>query len=153
MKKFMNVLCVLILVLTLIDLVVDFFFTGDHAVSLKDLNSFSMGSLLGLLLVCLVIISAAVMSFVYFIKFILNVNRNKVFTDKNINLLRKYGVCALLIGVCVIILSISIITGNSFADALSDGINALVEGFFALLMGEVFGIGLKLKESKKSDTL
>ena len=37
--------------------------------------------------------------------------------------------------------------------ALSDGINALVEGFFALLMGEVFGIGLKLKESKKSDTL
>ena len=149
MKKFMNVLCVLILVLTLIDLVVDFFFTGDHAVSLKDLNSFSMGSLLGLLLVCLVIISAAVMSFVYFIKFILNVNRNKVFTDKNINLLRKYGVCALLIGVCVIILSISIITGNSFADALSDGINALVEGFYALLMGEVFGIGLKLKETHK----
>ena len=57
--------------------------------------------------------------------------------------------CALLIGVCVIILSISIITGNSFADALSDGINALGEGLFALLMGEVFGIGLKLKETHK----
>ena len=147
MKKYINVLCVLILVLTLIDLVVDFFFTDGHAVALKDLNSFSLGSLLGLLLVCLVILGAAVMSFVYFIKFILNVNRNQVFTDKNISLLRKYGVCALLIGVCVIILSISIITGNSFADALSDGISALGEGFFALLMGEVFGIGLKLKEA------
>lgn len=153
MKKYMNVLCVLILVLTLVDLVVFFFFTGDHAVSLKNLDSFSLGSLLCLLLVCLLALGAAVMSFVYFIKYILNVNRNQVFTEKNISLLRKYGLCALLIGVCVIILSISIITGNSFADALSDGINALVEGFFALLMGEVFGIGLKLKESKKSDTL
>ena len=145
----MNVLCVLILALTLIDLVVDFCFTGDHTVSLKDLNSFSLGNLLCLLLVCLVILGAAVMSFVYFIRFILNVNRNEVFTIRNISLLRKYGVCALLIGVCVIILSFSIISGNSFADALSDGINALGEGFFALLMGEVFGIGLKLKEARK----
>ena len=149
MKKYMNVLCVLILALTLADLAVDFFFTGDHAVSFKNQYSFSTGSLLLLLLDCLVILGAGVMSFVYFIKFILNVNRNQVFTEKNISLLRKYGVCALLIGVGVIILSISIITGNSFADALSDGINALGEGFFALLMGEVFGIGLKLKEAHK----
>ena len=149
MKKYMNVLCVLILALTLADLAVDFFFTGDHAVSFRDQHSFSTGSLLLLLLDCLVILGAGVMSFVYFIKFILNVNRNQVFTEKNISLLRKYGVCALLIGVGVIILSISITTGNSFADALSDGINALVEGFFALLMGEVFGIGLKLKEAHK----
>ena len=145
----MNVLCVLILALTLIDLVVEFFFTGGQEVSMKDPKSFSPGSLLCILLVLLVILGAAVMSFVYFIKFILNVNRNEVFTNKNISLLRKYGVCALLIGVCVIILSISIITGNSFADALSDGVNALAEGLFALLMGEVFGIGLKLKEAKK----
>ncbi len=38
---------------------------------------------------------------------------------------------------------------KTFADALSDGINALGEGLFALLMGEVFGIGLKLKETHK----
>ena len=149
MKKFMNVLCVLILVLTLIDLVVDFFFTGDHAVSLKDLDSFPLGSLLGLLLICLVCLGATLMSFVYFIKFILNVNRNEVFTDKNISLIRKYGVCALVIGVCVISLSTSIIADNSIGDALSDGIYALGEGFFALLMGEVFSIGLKLKETHK----
>ena len=149
MKKYMNVLCVLILALTMIDLVMDFFFTGDHAVSMKDPQSFSLGSSLCLLAVCLMALGAAVMSFVYFIKFIMNVNRNEVFTNKNISLLRKYGVCALLIGVCVIILSISIITGNSFTDALSDGINALGEGLFALLMGEVFGIGLKLKEDQK----
>lgn len=149
MKQYMNVLCVLILVITLVDLVVDFFFTGDQAVTFKDGNSFSLGSLLCLLLVCLVILGAGVMSFVYFIKFILNVNRNEVFTDKNISLLRKYGVCSLLVGVGVIILSISIITGNSLADAILDGINALGEGLFALLMGEVFGIGLKLKEAKR----
>ena len=148
MKKYMNVLCVLILALTLVDIAIGFFFNGDHAVSMKDLHSFSIGSLLCLLLDVLVILGAAVMSFVYFIKFILNVNRNEVFTRKNISLLRKYGVCSLLIGVCVVILSISVITGNTLADALSDGVNTLGEGFFALLMGEVFGIGLKLKEAK-----
>lgn len=146
----MNVLCVLILVLTLIDLVVGFFFTGDHPVSLKDLDSFSMGSLLGLLLICLVGLGAVVMSFVYFIKFILNVNRNEVFTDKNISLIRKYGVCALVMGICVISLSTSIIADNSIGDALSDGINALGEGLFALLMGEIFSIGLNLQERKKT---
>lgn len=150
MKQYMNFLCVLILVLTFVDLVVGFFFTGDHAVSLKDLNSFSLDNLICLVIVCMVILGAGVMSFVYFIKFILNVNRNKVFTEKNISLLRKYGVCALLIGVCIIILSVSVITGNSFTDALSDGISALGEGVFALLMGEVFGVGLKLKAQDHS---
>lgn len=85
---------------------------------------------------------------VYFIKFILNVNRNEVFCMKNVNLLRKYGTCAILIGVGLIILTLAIITESSFADALSDGIGALSEGFFALLMGEVFKIGLNLQEGK-----
>ena len=71
----------------------------------------------------------------------------EVFTDKNISLIRKYGVCALVMGICVISLSTSIIADNSIGDALSDGINALGEGLFALLMGEIFSIGLKLKKS------
>ena len=37
--------------------------------------------------------------------------------------------------------------GRGFWDAVVDGLDALGEGFFALLMAEVFGIGLKLKEA------
>jgi len=98
------------------------------------------------MLLCLIILGGVFMAFVYFIRFILNVNRNQVFTAKNVSLLRKYGACALIVGASFIIFSATVITGNSLVDALLDGIDTLGEGFFALLMGEVFGIGLKLQK-------
>jgi hypothetical protein len=114
------------------------------------LDDFSLGSVLFMLLLCLVILGGVLMAFVYFIRFILNVNRNQVFTAKNVSLLRKYGVCALSVGVSFIILSVTVITGSSFVDAMLDSIDTLCEGFFALLMGEIFSIGLKLEEEKKA---
>ena len=127
MKKWMNVLCVLILALTLLDLVSNFCFSGRE--------------------VSISVLAAIALSFIYFIRFILNVNRNEVFTPKNISLLRKYGVCALVCGVCVIILSVTM--GIEPGVAVGDSLDALGEGFFALLMGEVFGIGQELKEARK----
>jgi hypothetical protein len=38
--------------------------------------------------------------------------------------------------------------GRGFWDAVVDGLEALGEGFFALLMAEVFSIGMKLQESR-----
>jgi hypothetical protein len=39
--------------------------------------------------------------------------------------------------------------GYGYWNAVVEGLDALGEGFFALLMGEVFGIGLKMKEAHK----
>lgn len=146
MKKYINVLCVLILLLMLADIVVDLFFSESAPVSMKDVDTLSTGTLLFTMLLCLIILGGVFMAFVYFIRFILNVNRNQVFTAKNVSLLRKYGACALIVGASFIIFSATVITGNSLVDALLDGIDTLGEGFFALLMGEVFGIGLKLEK-------
>ena len=138
MKK-INVFCVLVLALMLIDLVVDMFFnTSDVSIKI-DLTSYSTGMLLLFLCIALITLGAVVVAIISFIKFILNVNRNEVFTDKNIKLIRKYGFCALLCGVCTMALT-SIIT-EGYWEAVVEGIDALGEGFFALLMAEVFCIG------------
>ena len=148
MKKYMNVLCVLILALTLIDLV-STFFVGSRDVSISlDPQSLSLGTAVFLLVVALVALAAVIICFVTFIKFILNVNRNEVFTKKNISLLRKYGVSALLSGVCMIILIVYM--GIALNEALTDCLDTFIEGFFALLMGEVFSIGLKMQEDKNT---
>ena len=107
-----------------------------------------MGTAVFLLVVVLVAFAAAIICFVTFIKFILNVNRNEVFTTKNISLLRKYGVSALLSGVCMIILIVYM--GIALNEALTDCLDTFIEGFFALLMGEVFSIGLKMQEGKNT---
>ena len=148
MKKYINILCVLILALMLADFSLDFFFTSEITFTKRNLDSFSLTSLLCLLFASLAAMGAMIMAFICFIRFILNVNRNEVFTRKNISLLRKYGVCALIAGISMLILSLVIITGNSLGDALSDSFDALGEGFFALLMGEIFSIGMELQEKK-----
>ena len=138
MKKYVNVLCVLILALMLIDLIIDFLYTGGSSIAIT----------LDLLFILLVILGAAIVCMVCFIKFILNVNRNEVFTRKNISLLRKYGVCALLIGVCIIFIDIAM--QINVKEVVTDGIDSMGEGLFALLMGEVFGIGMNLQEGKST---
>ena len=148
MKKYMNVLCVLILALTLIDLV-STFFVGSRDVSISlDPKSLSLGTAVFLLVVALVALAAVIICFVTFIKFILNVNRNEVFTKKNVSLLRKYGVYTLLSGVCVVILIVYV--GIPLNKVLTDGLETFIGGFFALLMGEVFSIGLKMQEDKNT---
>ena len=144
MKK-INVFCVLVLAIMLIDLIVDLFFNTSDASIKVELTSSSTSSLLFALCVALIALGAAVVAVISFIKFVLNVNRNEVFTEKNIKLIRKYGFCALLCGVCTMILTSYI--GEGFWHAVVDSIDALGEGFFALLIGEVFCIGAKKAET------
>lgn len=40
--------------------------------------------------------------------------------------------------------------GININEAWTDCIDTFIEGLFALLMGEVFGIGLKLQEGKNT---
>ena len=118
----------------LIDFVVDLFLnTSDANVELK-LENESLGFVLFTFFFALLALGAVVVAVVSFVKFVLNVNRNEVFTEKNVKLIRKYGYCALL-------------GGHGFWDAVVDGLDALGEGFFALLIAEVFCIGMKLQEN------
>jgi hypothetical protein len=131
----------------LIDLIMGFFFSTPTSSTKLDLSSYSLVALLVILFIALVAFGALCVAFVCFIKFILNVNRNEVFTKKNVSLIRKYGVCALLCGVSTIVLNL--LGGIDIVKAMNDGFDALGEGLFALLMAEVFGIGLKLQEGKE----
>ena len=144
MKKYINVLCVLILALTLADLAITFL-TPTREVS-KTLQ-LDLGTALFLLAVLLVVLVAIIICFVSFVKFILNLNRNQVFTPKNVKLLRKYGFCTLFVGVCLIILGFFLnLDKFETGELASDCIDIFTEGFFALLMGEIFNIGQKLQE-------
>ena len=40
--------------------------------------------------------------------------------------------------------------GIALNEALTDCLDTFIEGFFALLMGEVFSIGLRMQEGKKT---
>ena len=141
MKK-INVFCVLVLALMLIDLVVDLFFATSDRTMVLNLENESLGSLLFILFVALLALGAVVVAIFSFVKFILNVNRNEVFTEKNVKLIRKYGYCALLCGLFLIFLTFFFV-GRGFWEAVSDGLDALGEGFFALLMAEVICKGMK----------
>ena len=138
MKK-INVFCVLVLALMLIDLVVDLFFSTSDSSVVLNLDKESLGSLLFALFVALVALGAVVVAIFSFVKFILNVNRNEVFTERNIKQIRKYGYSALVCGVCMMYLTFFL--GEGFWNAVLDGVDALGEGFFALLMAEIFCIG------------
>ena len=100
MKK-INVFCVLVLALMLIDLVVDLFFATSDRTVVLNLENESLGSLLFILFVALLALGAIVVAIFSFVKFILNVNRNEVFTERNIKQIRKYGYSALVCGVCM----------------------------------------------------
>jgi hypothetical protein len=147
MKK-INLLCVLVLALTLVDIVMSLFFTSGKSATHIDFDTLSLGSLIGLLVLTLVILGAGVMTLVYFIKFILNINRNEVFTRKNISLLRWYAAATLMASVCLVLI------GHYFPTVLDLGVEEIIEGViegaFALLIAEVFSIGMKLEEEKNA---
>lgn len=147
MKRYVNYLCVLILALMFFELVWEFFLDPGTSVKPKiDIDSLSLGSLVFLLVVCVAMLGLVVMCFITLVKFVLNVNRNQVFTKKNVSLLRKYGVYVLLFGVGgVILFSYVSIEIRGIVNLIVD---TLGEGLFALLMAEVFGIGVQLQEKK-----
>ena len=147
MKK-INVFCVLVLALMLIDILVDLFLNNNDTNITVVFEKDDIATLLFALFVSLTALGAIAVAIVSFVKFVLNVNRNQVFVEKNVKLIRKYGYCAVLVGVCSMILTAFV--GYGFWHAVVDSLDALCEGFFALLMGEVFCIGMKLQDGKNA---
>ena len=150
MKKRLNIFCVLMLLL-MAPMVVMTFVTGADAFqegwnagrNAEPANTW--GSLLGFIAEMFAIV-AALVSFISFIRFILNVNRNKVFVWENVNLLRLTA-CGLMI-LAVVATCDELYSGCSFVEVYDHFFDAFLFGVFNLIIAEVFAVGLKLKEEQ-----
>ncbi len=157
MKKKLNLFCVLMLVLMAANIIIGFVFNfSESAQAFKqgwdegtkaDANNGSdfLSSLL-ITLLALVCVFLLIRSFIAFVRFILNVNRDKVFVLENVPLLRWTG-WGLLIP--IVIFSVYDLLENNPAEKIySTSMDDLIFGLFCLIMAEVFAIGLKLKEEQ-----
>lgn len=150
MKKKLNIFCVLTLLLMVVDVVMAFV-TGADAFQEGWEKGSQAGAALtwGQLLwffVELFAIVACLVSFICFIRFILNVNHDKVFYWENVNLLRltAYGLMIL----AVIAAGDELYSGCSFTDVYDHFFDAFLFGTFNLIISEVFAIGIKLQEEQ-----
>ena len=157
MKKKLNVLCVVMLLLMAAQIIIGFVLNfnegaqafregweegrnADASAPLDFLNGFLV-PLLGL--VCIFLLIRA---FIAFVRFILNVNRDKVFVQENIPLLRWAG-CGTLIP-AVVFTSHDLLSHVPTEKVYNSYMDDFVFGLFCLIVAEAFAIGLKLKEEQ-----
>ncbi len=151
MKKKLNFFCVLMLLLMVAQVVTMFVmnagaFQEGWQKGASDQTTSGWIALIGFLLGFVVIV-AAIVSFVCFLRFILNVNQNNVLTGENVNLLRLTGIGLLIIAVFV--LCSTLWEGENFAVAFDETIGLMIFSVFNLIVAEAFAIGLKLKEEQE----
>ena len=101
---------------------------------------------------------AGVAALVAFILFVRNVNRNAIFTRKNITLLRMVGWCLVATGVIATAdgcydtylarQSLSL-TGYVADYGSAANVTSVIFGLFAVVVAEAFAIGLKMKEEQE----
>ena len=150
MKKKLNLFCVLMLLLMVAQVVTMFVMNaGDFEEGWQSGASDQTTSGWTAIIVYLygfVVIAAAIVSFVCFLRFILNVNQNNVLTGENVNLLRLTGV-GLLINT-VFVLCFTLWEGENLAVAFDKAIGLMIFSVFNMIVAEAFAIGLKLKEEQ-----
>lgn len=153
MKKKLNVFCVLMLLIMAVEVVMTFVLSfGDYAQSfnegLHDGRSKSITAVEVIMLVIAIpILYIMVRSFVSFIKFILNVNRDKVFVWENVPLLHWAGWGYLAGHVYTLI--IDLLEREPLEKMYLEHTDGIVFAVFILIVAEVFTIGLKLKEEQE----
>ena len=153
MKKKLNFFCMLMLVLMAAHVVIAFFlgadgFADDFAEGYKagEAHQPMTWPKLFNILLCLAVVVAAVVSFICFFRFIMNVNHNKVFEWDNVLLLRITGW-----GLLVFALLGSageLLDGISLEKVFDDLFEIPIFCVFNLIVAETFAIGLKLKEEQ-----
>ena len=150
MKKKLNLFCVLMLLLMVAQVVTMFVMNaGDFEEGWQSGASDQTTSGWTEIIVYLygfVVIAAAIVSFVCFLRFILNVNQNNVLSGENVNLLRLTGVGLLII--TVFSLCSTLWEGENLAVALDKNIGLMIFSVFNMIVAEAFAIGLKLKEEQ-----
>ena len=156
MKKKMNLFCVLMLVLLAIQIVLGFVFNfNDHMQAFEEgwqkgrqgVPS-SNGTVSEILMVVMGIafLYLLVRSFISFVRFIWNVNRDEVFVWKNVLLLRWAGWGLLIPNVISIVYDI--LHHIPLQQIYIEDTCNIILGVFCLIVAEVFAIGLKLKEEQ-----
>ena len=150
MKKRLNIFCVLMLLL-MATMVVMTFVTGADAFQEgwekgREAEPANTWAHLLEFFAEMFAIVAALVSFISFVRFILNVNRNKVFVWENVNLLRL-AACGLMI-LAVVAAGDELYTGCSLVEVYDHFFDAFIFGVFNLIVAEVFAVGLKLQEEQ-----
>ena len=157
MKKYLNILCVLMLVLMAVNIVMPLvmdgkemaqaFNEGRQAATQRSVESpIDAFRMVLMVLTGIPVGVLVVVSFVNFIKFILNVNNDKVFVWENVPLLRWAG-WGLLIGL-IWLFVFSLLMQESIGKFFYDYTDSLVLSVFMLIVAEVFAIGMKIKEEQ-----
>ena len=96
------------------------------------------------LLILIVNYVAIVWAVVLFIRLIVSINKSDIFNWKNVRRLRRLGVLLIIGFVCTFLLAF--LSFHNVADMVH--ITSLVLGISALIVAEVFAIGLKMKEEQ-----
>lgn len=162
MKKKLNVFCVLMLVLMLVETVLGGYMWLSEVKFLVAFNQnhsegFGMSIFFSvfMVLVALVLLYPGIRAFVSFVKFIINVNRDKVFVKENVPLLRWTGLGLLFYNILMIISVLWVYyINNGYLQAYQIRLtynqhsDAIIFCVFCLIIAEVFAIGLKLKEDQ-----
>ncbi len=157
MKKKLNLFCVLILVLKAAQIVVgnvmsfgenaQAFHQGWEEGGKADTSiGFEFWGGLFIVMLGLVCLFLIIRSLIAFVRFILNVNRNKVFVWENVPLLRWTG-WGLLAATAMIAIH-DLLDHIPFEKIYNSTIDDFIFSVFCLIMAEVFMIGLKLKEEQ-----
>ena len=167
MKKKLNFLCILALSL----LAVGGAWTGGECVKgfiLFNKSLFSGGDVPEAIVVitmmlALFIFYFLIRAFISFIRFIVNVNRDKVFVKENLSLLRWTGKGILIYNVVLILCELPtyfVMSSDSYINKygnthllglknhMIDNGYFIIFAIFCLIIAEVFAIGIKLKEEQ-----
>jgi len=150
MKKKLNLFCILMLLIqvafVLIPVVLIIFGESEDDTQYSYSDSLSGFPLFLMFAFVIFFLYIGIRVFVAFIKFILNVNKDKVFIWDNVKLLRRIGWGYLILAFAFIFVCwLNKETWETIFDYNED---TIFFGVFALIMSEVFAIGLKLKEEQ-----
>ena len=151
MKKKLNIMCVMMLVLIIAGIVMTIIGAADefHKGWQEGRDATEPSTFLGALgmLIAVICVIVYIYTFACYVRFILNVNHGEVFTWANVDLLRTVGWC--LVVPTVIIFAIMSPDLDNLWDSWADAISIVIDGIFILIMAEAFAIGMKLKEEQE----
>ena len=149
MKKKLNFLCIMLLILMIVGMVMAGFagvsdFKRGYEDGINESGTSAYNIIEGLVVFASFLVY--IFAFACYVRFILNVNHGEVFTWTNVDLLKT-------VGWCIVVTTTVMCTSMSFdnidlLDTWSDAISIITDGIFILIMAEVFSIGLKLKEEQ-----
>ena len=149
MKKKLNLLCIMLLILMIVGMVMAGFagvsdFKRGYEDGINESGTSAYNIIEGLVVFASFLVY--IYAFACYVRFILNVNHGEVFTWTTVDLLNT-------VGWCIVVTTTVTCTSMSFdnidlLDTWSDAISIITDGIFILIMAEVFSIGLKLKEEQ-----